>query len=144
MTASLARGLWCWAAFAGAGILVCVVVLGVGLPIAARVGRDAEPGTALLGCGISWVAGCVGAIPVSSALAMDATKTGLAILASTVLRFLTVLLIVIPIALLSDSSRVALVSWVGGGYLAMLTVDTVLAIYLMKRFSRNNQYKNDQ
>ena len=133
------RGFRCWAAFAGAGLVVCVVVLGIGLPIAARFGRGAETGPAFLGCGISWIAGCIGAVPVSMALAKDAAKAGLAILSSTVLRFVTVIVIVVPIALLNESNRVALVCWVGGAYLAMLAVDTGLAISLMKRFSKKNQ-----
>ncbi len=112
---------------------MCVVVLGVGLPIVARFGRGADAGTALLGCGISWVAGCIGAIPVSSALAKDSARTGLAILTSTVLRFVTVLLVVVPITLLSESNRVALVCWVGAAYLATLAVDTALALRLMKQ-----------
>lgn len=136
---SRARFFPCFAAFAGAGVAVFGVVFGVGMLLTAQSGKGADPGTALLGCGISWLAGCVGAIPVAWALSKDAARVGMAILASTVLRFITVLALVAPAVLTRDSSRVALVCWVGVCYLAMLAVDTLLAISLMRRFSGNER-----
>ena len=114
-------------------------VFGLGMLLTAQSGKGADPATALLGCGISWLAGCIGAVPVARALAKDAARVGTAILASTVVRFVTVLALVAPTVLTRDSSRVALVCWVGVSYLAMLAVDTLLAISLMRRFSGNER-----
>ena len=115
-------------ALVSAGAIVCVGYV----PTVHLAGGEAV-WSMLLGCGVSWVASCAGAIPVARALSARSTQPGTAILASTMLRFLTVLLVVAVLTLGGWKNRNVLVFWVGVSYLLMLVVDTVFALQVMKR-----------
>ena len=110
-----------------------VVIIALGyLPTVRFAGRDAV-WAMVAGCGASWLASCVGAIPVAWAQAQRSTQPGLAIMASTTLRFLTVLLAVVVLILSGWPDPKVLAFWVGISYLLMLAVDTVFAVNVMKR-----------
>ncbi len=110
---------------------VAIIALGY-VPTVRLAGRDAV-GAMVAGCGASWLASCVGAIPVAWAQAQRSTQPGLAIMASTTLRFVTVLLAVAVLILSGWQHPKVLALWVGISYLLMLAVDTVFAVNIMKR-----------
>ena len=56
---------------------------------------------------------------------------------STGVRFLVVLVLVVPAVLSGWFHRNALVTWVAFSYMTMLLVDTTFAVRLMKRFEEN-------
>lgn len=119
--------------FVALAAVSAVVIIALGyLPTVRLAGRDAVSAM-LAGCGASWLASCVGAIPVARAQAQRSTQTGLAIMASTTLRFLTVLFAVVVLILSGWQNPKVLALWVGISYLLMLAVDTVFAVNIMKR-----------
>ena len=128
-----------FAYFVALGLVIQLALLGVGFLVRELTGQSIGWNSALIGCAIAWVSGCVGAIPVSWKLRNDPATVGLVVLASTMLRFVTVLGLVAPLALLTTVDRTSLVMWAGAGYLVTLAADTWLAIYLMRRMAAETQ-----
>ena len=75
--------------------------------------------------------------PVALALAARSRGTAMAILAATVIRFLTALLLLAPLALSGWFDRTVLVVCVGVSYVLMLLVDTLYSIRMMRRLFEN-------
>ncbi len=127
-----ARFLRSYVRFVALAAASAVVIIALGyLPTVRLAGRDAVWALAA-GCGASWLASCVGAIPVARAQAQRSTQPGMAIMASTTLRFLTALLVVAVLILSGWQHPKVLAVWVGISYLLMLAVDTVFAVKIMK------------
>jgi hypothetical protein len=125
------------AGFGVAGLAVQGIVLGVGSGFAWMLGRSPSMRLALQGCAISWIAGWAGAGPIAWSLATNPLRVGTAVLGSTAVRFIVVLMLMAPALWLEQENRIALASWVAAGYLAVLVTDTWLAIGLMRRLSGN-------
>ena len=126
-----------YAAFVGMALVSAGVVAGLGCIVVARSSTEAGIRSVLAGCGISWVASCAGAIPVALALAARSTQAANSILASTAVRFLVVLALVVPLVLSGwFDDRVFVVS-VAVSYLLMLLLDTSFAIRATKRLSES-------
>ncbi len=95
---------------------------------------DGPPvGAIVTGCGISWLASCAGAVPIASALASKSPQLATAILMATAVRFVAVLVLVVPLVLSDWFDRTTLVVCVGVSYLLTLLLDTLIAIQKMKR-----------
>ena len=138
MSSANGRFLWFYAKFAGAALLSAAVVAGIGYFPTVRVAGHEAVWAMIAGCAVSWLASCLGAIPVALAMSARSRQTGQAILASTALRFLVVLLLVVPLALSGWFERTVLVLWVSISYLVLLVVDTAFAIRCMRRLMESD------
>jgi hypothetical protein len=63
----------------------------------------------------------------------------MAILASTVVRFVTALFLVVPLTLSGWVDQTVFVLWVAISYLLMLLVDTGLAVRMLRRTQPNER-----
>lgn len=118
-----------------AGIALATLVVVVGLAYIPTLRLSGREGVwaMVAGCGVTWIASCAGAIPVALALGGRSRDTATPILASTAIRFLTVLLLVAPLALSGWIDRTVFVIGVSMSYLLVLGVDTLLATWMLKR-----------
>ena len=116
-----------------AGVIVCL-----GYFPTVRLAGEAAAWSMFWGCGVSWVASCVGAIPTARALSGGSSQPALAILTSTGLRFVTVLLLVAPLVLSGWINRNVFAIWVAISYMLMLVVDTTFAIHTMRSLAEND------
>jgi hypothetical protein len=123
--------------FFGIGFLVASVVTGIGYLPTIRWAGASGLGAMLLGCGVSFVAGCVGAIPIARALGGDRSQMASAVLVSTGARFLSVLVLVVPVTFSGWVDRTVFVVWVGISYLLMLLVDSWIALRALSKAARN-------
>ena len=126
-----------YAAFVGVALTMAAGIAGLAYFPVVRLSGEGGPAALLVGCGISWLAGCIGAIPVAVALAARSRKTPTAILAATVIRFLTALMLVAPLALSGWFDRTVLVICVGVSYVLMLPVETLYSIRAMRRLFKS-------
>ena len=92
----------------------------------------------LVGCGVSWLASCVGALTVASACAGGSGNASLALLASTVLRMFAALGLTAPLVLSGWFDNGVLVVWICVSYLLTLAVDTLVAVRMTKRVYEND------
>lgn len=106
------------------------------VPTVRMAGRE-NVTTMLLGCGVSWLAGCAGAVWIASAAAGSASQQSLGVLGSTAVRFAAVLVMVVPIVLSGAVDKRVFVFWVVLSYLVLLMVDTALAVRLLNRDDKN-------
>lgn len=122
-----------YAAFVGVTLVVTAGIIALAyVPVVRLAGVSAR--TAMLaGCGTSWLASCVGAIPVALAVGSRQQGSATPILAMTAVRFVAVLILTVPLALSGWFDRTVLVVCIGVSYLLMLPVDTLLAVRMMKR-----------
>lgn len=128
------------AAFAGLALLAAGVIAGLAyFPTVSLVGAVALP-SMLLGCGISWLASCAGAVPVALAVAGRSGNAGQAgnatnaVLGGTAVRFLTALVLAAPLAFASGIDRRVLIACLAASYLLMLPLDTYFAVWTLKRY----------
>ncbi len=126
-----------YATLVGVALVPAGVVAGLGCVVVSGLSTDLGFRSVLAGCGVSWVAGCVGAIPIALVLVARSTQAVNSVLASTAIRFVSVLLLVVPLMLSGWFNRKALVSSVAVSYLVMLLVDSIFAAYALKRMSEN-------
>lgn len=124
-----------FARYAGVGCLAVGLVACLGYVPTIRIAGPEAVGSMLAGCGVSVAAGCVGAVVLAWSTTRPASEAALAVLMSTALRFLTVLLLVIPVALSGRVDRTVFVVWVAVSYLPMLMLDTLVAVRVSKRRS---------
>lgn len=117
--------------------LVVGLVAGIGYVSTSRLANGEGVAAMLAGCGVSFVASCLGSIPIALALAGPDSNRATAILASTALRFLTVLVLVVPLVFSGWLNQKVFVLWVAVSYLVLLLVDTALAVRLLGRESKN-------
>jgi len=115
----------------GAGLGTTIVLAGLGYWPTIRIAGGQAVKPMLAGCLVSWISSCVGAIPLARGLAAGGTQPALAILYSTAFRFVTVLLLVVPLVLGSGLDRTAIVVWVALSYLVLLLVDTVFVVRMV-------------
>ncbi len=133
MTSVNERFLRWYAAAIGVALAVVTLIGAIGYwPTLRLGGRGAVPAMAV-GCAISWIASCVGAVPLAWATARRSAQQANAILVSTGVRFLTVLALVVPAVFSGWLDRTPLVIWVAISYLLLLVVDTMFAIRLTNR-----------
>jgi len=125
-----------FAALAGAATLTAGIVAGVGCLAAPRLTEQSVLREVLLGIGASWLASCIGAVPLALGMAARSRQMANAILGSTAVRFFVVLLLVVPLTLSGWFDRVALVLSVAVSYLCLLAVDTYFAARAMKSLDR--------
>ncbi len=119
--------------FVGVGLAVAVVVAGLGaIPTIRLAGVDGIKGLAA-GCLVSWIATCVGALPVSLSLASHPKEAATAVLTATMVRFIAALALVVPLVLSGWFDRKILVLFVAISYMLMLLVDTLLAVRVIRR-----------
>ena len=130
----------CYVLLCGAGLLTLVAVGLMGLWPTQRLAGSAGVMAMLAGCAVSWLASCIGAIPVARvASGRAAGQMAQSILASTAIRFVVVLFLVVPVALSGVVNRNVFVIWVGVSYLALLLADTLLSVRMMNlRSSRGS------
>ncbi len=122
-----------YATFVATALLTATVVAALGyVPTVRLAGSDAA-WPLVVGCGISWLASCAGAVPLALAATGKPSQAASSILVSTGVRFLTVILVVAPVVLSGWLERTVLVLWVGISYLLMLLVDSAFAIRVMNR-----------
>ena len=122
-----------YAVFVGIGLATALVVVAIGYFPTVRL-RGGEGAVALLvGCGVSWVASCIGALPTAAALSSRPKQAATAVLTSTMVRFVTAIVLVVPLVLSGWFDRTVLVLFVAVSYLMMLLVDTLLAVRIIRR-----------
>jgi hypothetical protein len=120
-------------ALAAVGTVTAGVLAGIGCVIAVQLTERSVIREVLIGCGVSWLASCAGAIPLSLAISARSKQVANAILGSTLVRFLVVLLLVVPLALAGRLDKTAFVLAVGLSYLGLLGVDTFVAARAISR-----------
>ena len=126
-----------WLFFVAASLATAVVLMAIGYyPTVKIAGGGAAAGMAA-GCGASLLASCLGAIPLALAAVGRVSHNANAVLGSTLIRFMTVLIVVVPVAFLDVPYRKVFVSWLAISYLLMLAVDTSLAVRTLRRANDN-------
>lgn len=126
-----------WLFFVAASLATAVVLMAIGYyPTVKIAGKGAIAGMAT-GCGASLLASCLGAIPLALAATGRVSHSANAVLGSTLVRFMTVLVVVVPVAFMDMPHRTVFVFWVAISYLLMLAVDTGLAVRTLRRASDN-------
>ncbi len=119
--------------FTGAATAAGLAIVALGYFPTLRVAGQEAFGSMAAGCGVSWVASCLGAVPLAMAVAQGASQRPQAIMAAMGIRFMTVLVLVVPLVFSGWFERNVFVFWVGISYLLMLPLDTVFAVRMMKR-----------
>jgi len=125
-----------FAVLAGAATLAAGIVAGIGCLAASRLTDQSVLREVLLGTGVSWLASCIGAVPLALAIAARSRQMASAILGSTAVRFFVVLLLVVPFTLSGWVDRAAFALSVAVSYLCLLAVDTYFAARAMKSLDR--------
>ena len=124
-------------AFAGVALVSAGILAGLGCLVAGGLSVDRGCRSVLAGCGISLVASLGGALPITVALVGRSRQMVNAILGSTVIRFATVIVLIIPLMLSGWFDRPALVISVAASYFVMLLLDTSFAVRAVKRLSES-------
>ncbi len=126
-----------YAAFVGIGLATALAVAALGYFPTMRLTSGGGAAALAVGCGVSWIASCVGAVPTATALSSRPTQAATAVLASTVVRFITAIVLVVPLVLSGWFDRKVLVLFVAVSYLMMLLVDTLLAVRIIRRAEKH-------
>lgn len=122
-----------WYAVTVGAALVCGLLLsGIGYFPTVHLRGDGAVGAMLVGCAVSWVASCVGAIPLARALSGRVAQPAMVVMVSMLARFVTVLFLVVPLVLWERWDRTVLVFWVAVSYLVYLLPDTLLGVHAVK------------
>lgn len=128
-----------YAVFVGIGFATALVVAALGYFPTVRL-RGGEGAAAMAaGCGVSWIASCIGALPTAAALSSRPKQAATAVLASTTIRFVTALVLVVPLVFSGWFDRTVLVLFVAVSYLMMLIADTLLAVRFIGRADGRNE-----
>jgi len=107
----------------------CAVVLaGLGWIPTARLVGEGGVWSLLAGIGTGLAAGLLGAVLTSRAVLQGGFEAPKWILLGTAVRFLAVLMLVVPITFSGMVERKAYVVWVAVTYLVLLLVDTLMAV----------------
>lgn len=115
---------------------VVAVVLGLIGSVPATYGWGHKAGaTIVVACLVSWLTGCIGAVPLAAGLCRSPAKQAEAILAATTVRFFGALVLVVPLVLSGWFDRVTFVAAFIGSYLVLLLVDTLLVVQWLRRRS---------
>lgn len=109
-----------------------LIIAGLGyLPTLQIAGENAIKAM-VAGCFISFLASGIGVIPVLLARREPTSNITQAILISTGLRFLLVLMLTLSIALSGWFETAPLLIWVAISYMALLTIDTLFLVRVSK------------
>ena len=127
-----------YAAFVAVSAISGGVVALIGYGIVSRLDVEHAVRSVLAGCGISWLASCAGAIPITVALAGGSRYPANAILGSTAIRSLVAGALVVPLLFSGWFDRTTLVGALAGSYLVMLLLDSVFAVRAMKRLTESD------
>lgn len=122
-----------YAVFVGIGLATALSVAAIGYFPTMRYAGGGGAAALLVGCGVSWISSCIGALPTAAALSSRPKQAGTAVLTSTMVRFVTVIVLVVPLVLSGWFDRMVLVLFVAISYLMMLLVDTLLAVRMIRR-----------
>ena len=122
-----------YAAFVGIGLGTALLVAALGYFPTMRLTNGSGAAALAVGCGVSWIASCIGAVPTAAALSSRPKQAATAGLTSTVVRFVTAMVLVVPLVLSGWFDRTVLVLFVAASYLMMLLVDTWLAVRIIRR-----------
>lgn len=114
-----------------AAVLSAAAVAALGYYPTLRLAGPQASGAMLAGIAISLVAVCVGALPIGLAAQGDPTKRPQAILMATAVRFVVVLALTVSVVFSGWFDRAVFGLWVAISYLALLFVDTILAVRIM-------------
>lgn len=123
----------CYVVFVGVGLGTALLVAALGYFPTIRLTGSGGAAALAVGCGVSWIASCVGAVPTAAALSSRPKQAATAVLASTMVRFVTAIVLVVPLVLSGWFDRTVLVLFVAVSYLMMLLVDTLLAVWIIRR-----------
>ena len=122
----------------GISAAVAVALIALGYYPTVRIADETAIAAMIIGVSISFVASCIGSIPIGLAGQGDPTKIPQSIMLATALRFLVVLAFAASVLLAGWFNQVALALWIGLSYMAMLVVDTVFAVRVVGRTQGNN------
>jgi hypothetical protein len=122
-----------YAAFVGIGLATALVVAALGYFPTMRLTSGGGAAALAVGCGVSWIASCVGAVPMATALSLRPTQAATAVLTSTVVRFITAIVLVVPLVLSGWFDRTVFALFVAVSYLMMLLIDTLLAVRIIRQ-----------
>lgn len=121
------------AMFVALALVAAGVIAGLAyFPTVRLAGSGALPAM-LLGCGISWLASCVGAVPVAWAVGNRAWNSGTVVLGGTALRFLTALVLATPAVFVPGIDKRVLLVCLAVSYMLMLPIDAYFAVRTLQR-----------
>ncbi len=113
-------------------IVVAVLLLAIGyFPTKRLAGTEAVPAM-VAGCVISMLSSIVGALPLRNSSRGPVSRVPQAVLLSTALRFLVVLILALSVALSGWFVRAPLLVWVAISYMVFLTTDTVRNVRMVE------------
>lgn len=112
--------------------LVVAATVAVGYMPTKRLGGAGAVTAMLAGCVISLIASVTGFIPIVVASRGPSEKMPQAVLLSTLLRFLAVVILALSAALSGWFERAPLLVWVAISYVLLLAADTVYAVRLAR------------
>ncbi|MBI4717747.1 MAG: hypothetical protein HY763_08090 [Planctomycetes bacterium] len=119
--------------FALASLVLAGVLAAAGAVPTLRVVGRSGLSALVAGCLVSWLASCAGAVPVARAIAWDPLHAVNSMLAATMTRFLTVLVLIVPAVFSGWWDRTVLVFAAAGSYVVLLAADTGFALSMIKR-----------
>ena len=122
----------------GVSLLGTILLLALGYVPTTRLAGGASVLSMVAGCGVSWIASCGGALPVARAIASKPSQAAQSILIATAVRFLVVLLLVVPFVFSGLVERNVFVVWVAVSYLLLLAIETPLAVRLVRLAGEKN------
>ena len=137
MTGTASSALRHWLFFVAASLATAMLVMAIGYYPTVKIAGEGALVGMVAGCGASLLASCLGAIPLALAAAGRVSHNANAVLGSTLVRFMTVLIVVVPLAFVEVPHRKVFVFWVAISYLLMLAVDTGLAVRTLRRADDN-------
>lgn len=109
-----------------------LVIAGLGYWPTLRLAGDDAITAMVAGCFVSFVASGIGVIPVLLARRKPTSNITQAILISTGLRFIVVLMLTLSIALSGWFETAPLLIWVAISYMALLSIDTLFLVRVSK------------
>lgn len=136
---SLDDGLfWRWyAKLVGTAFAVVFILAGIGYWPTVRLSGGEGAVAMVAGCLISWASSCAGAVPLALVPAKPSAEQAGSVLVATGVRFVVVLLLVVPMVLSGWFDRAVLAIWVAISYLLLLVVDSAFTVHLLKRMSQD-------
>jgi len=114
--------------FGAMAVGVTAVMLAIGYFPTRRLGGTDAVVAMLAACGISMVASVIGALPIAAAARAPGGQVVQAVLLSTGVRLMVVLVLALSVALSGWFERTPLLVWVGISYLFLLVTDTIYAV----------------
>lgn len=118
--------------FLAISFAVTLVTAGLGYLPTLRIAGENAIIAMIAGCCISFIASGIGVVPVLLAQREPTSNITQAILISTGLRFVVVLMLTLSIALSGWFETAPLLIWVAISYMALLTIDTLFLVRVSK------------